>query len=114
MQKRFTEGQIIGFLREAEAGLLVKALWPTVRPSRSAARPDFSPVATAAWITFRLSSSRIVMVIVPVAFMTSAPQAMLAASLNSQTRHFNLARSGHYNLAATMHVVAISRCRGDS
>ncbi|WP_123863775.1 hypothetical protein [Burkholderia plantarii] len=79
MQKRFTEGQIIGFLREAEAGLLVKALWPTVRPSRSAARPDFSPVATAAWITFRLSSSRIVIVIRSVAAIAASSAGFPAA-----------------------------------
>ncbi|WP_208455373.1 hypothetical protein, partial [Burkholderia gladioli] len=40
-------------------------------------------------------------VIVPVAFMASAPQAMLAASLNPQTRHFNLAETRHLNLGLT-------------
>ncbi|WP_208450045.1 hypothetical protein, partial [Burkholderia gladioli] len=35
------------------------------------------------------------------AFMASAPQAMLAASLNPQTRHFNLAETRHLNLGLT-------------
>ena len=33
--------------------------------------------------------------------MVSAPQAMLATSLNPQTRHFNLAETRHLNLGLT-------------
>jgi hypothetical protein len=41
------------------------------------------------------------MVIVPDAFMASAPQGMLANSLNPQTRHFNLAETRHLNFGLT-------------
>jgi hypothetical protein len=41
------------------------------------------------------------MVIVPHAFMASAPQGMLATSLNPQTRHFNLAETRHLNFGLT-------------
>jgi hypothetical protein len=41
------------------------------------------------------------MVIVPDAFMASAPQGMLATSLNPQTRHFNLAETRHLNFGLT-------------
>ena len=34
MKKRFTEAQIIGFLREAEVGLPVKDLYPPARVLR--------------------------------------------------------------------------------
>lgn len=54
------------------------------------------------------------MVIVPDAFMASAPQGMLATSLNPQTRHFYLARTRHFYKATTTSVIAISRCRSGS
>jgi hypothetical protein len=50
------------------------------------------------------------MVIVPVAFMASAPQGMLATSLNPQTRHFNLAETRHLNFGLTTCVEAILKC----
>ncbi|WP_162999416.1 hypothetical protein [Burkholderia sp. Nafp2/4-1b] len=40
----------------------------------AAARPGFKPKSTTAWITFSRSTSRIVMVIVPVAFIAGAPK----------------------------------------
>jgi hypothetical protein len=47
------------------------------------------------------------MVIVPVAFMASAPQGMLATSLNPQTRHFNLAETRHLNFGLTNNMLII-------
>ncbi|MFM0175602.1 hypothetical protein PQR33_40520 [Paraburkholderia sediminicola] len=46
--------------------------------------------------------------------MASAPQGMLATSLNPQTRHFNLAETRHLNFGLTPTVIAISRCRSGS
>jgi hypothetical protein len=50
--------------------------------SRSAAWPGFKRRSHTACTTFKRSSSVIDMVIVPRVFMASAPQAMLATSLN--------------------------------
>jgi hypothetical protein len=54
------------------------------------------------------------MVIVPDAFIASAPEGILAASLDPQTRHFNLAETRHLNFGLTSFVIAISRCRSGS
>jgi hypothetical protein len=48
------------------------------------------------------------MVIVPIAFMASAPQGMLATSLNPQTRHFNLAETRHLNFGLTPKMLIIN------
>jgi hypothetical protein len=51
-------------------------------------------------------------VIVPDAFIASAPEGILAASLDPQTRHFNLAETRHLNFGLTSFVEAILKCPG--
>jgi hypothetical protein len=47
------------------------------------------------------------MVIVPDAFIASAPEGILAASLDPQTRHFNLAETRHLNFGLTSKMVIL-------
>ena len=55
-----------------------------------------------AWMTFNRSSSRIVLVIIPVAFIPGAPRkGSIQHALAPETRHFYLAETRHFNFVPT-------------
>src|SRR3984893_14705190 len=80
---------------------------PTVRPAARSG-PDvlrhglLRPISTMAWMTFNRSSSRIVLVIIPVAFIPGAPRkGSIQHALAPDTRHFYLAETRHFNFGPT-------------